>query len=693
MHWADDMVTLTENDLGLRRLHRPRHAATTGSFGPFVYCNYDMAIEITGTFDDLQYIERIHVLDPASQIPYSLKSEFDPGSLTPDYTKVGMFNHQVGGTMKSAHIGEPGTYDENPAIMRRDPDDATAADFFKPSSGFEKCVVEDWGGVEFEFDLILTPTQDAWTALAEWNETAYDSSDPLSDPSFTTTYLDQHGFPGHSEVNADNTHLLGRLTRIGYPDGRYVDIRYKDEWTPIQLYSSWERHYQIDTITASSGEVLTFTYLPNQQSGQWVVSSVTNSDGQTASYSYSNGHLSGVSRSDGTQSTISIASDALSGSSTIDISDPTARPGHRNKKIYVSNLASGTGTYFSFPVNMLKMIENGEGEVAFAAVQLNDYSQNHANLSNYTYHGGGRLARLVPAGNLNFSAFGSNYFRMVADFEPGWEISVDANNEIQVSGTEQPATIHHSSDKFQSLGNQYESTVESSGKLVFYEYENGWVVRAWYTDDSFEAWCRDEDGRVTRYRDRNGNVRKFEYAECGGCKKMLVGLTDHPSNEETQSYYSQTRTYDRCATNDVVTSEYAVYQWEYEEDYNGLGKTKMVSYTDPLGNKWECSYNNDGLLSRVDIPNTTAGSGQVSSGYLYTYTTNGQLKKVVSPEGDEVEYIYDSKFRLISTLYDDASTETIEYFNGTDGYSLPSRKLDRNGTLTTFVYDGADSAD
>ncbi|WP_197455952.1 RHS repeat protein [Stieleria neptunia] len=686
MHWADDMTAFNENDLSVRRVMRSRNHSQFSSFGPMMFCNWDMALEISGTFNTVGYLDTINVRDPLAQIPYSLRPDIDMAAIPIDWSKLGQFSPKQPGFVKDAAIGDldPNNPPTDDIELRRDTETITGSNFCVPL--VNQCVVENWIGAEFTFELLISPTEEVWDELAAWNEDAYGNGDPGSDGTLTESYLLNNGYPGSTLTDPDNTHLLGRLTKIQFPDGRSAEISYK-EWTPFDLYSSWERLFQIDTVTADSGETLSFTYGGSQVGGQWVVTGITNSDGQSVTYSYSGGKLTGVSRSDGTSSSFTYGTDSASGTSTVEIDDPVAEPGHRSKTVFLSSIVAGSSSYFTFPANLIRMITNPSDEATFAAVQVVDYSQpNGQRLSNYTYLGGGRLARLLPHGRIDMSS--GVYRRVATNYETGWAMSVDTNDDIQVTGTEEPATSHQINDPYLAVGSNFNSTIKPNGVLQYHDYEDGWKVRTWFSDETFETWCRDEYGRVTRYRDRNGNVQKYEYGSSGGCTKMYVGLTDNPSNVESATAYGVTPTYDRCATNDVQTSEYAVHQWIYDDDYNSSGKVKLTAYINPLGKQTDLSYNSDGLLSQIQQPADSSGGTRPTT--TYTYYSNGQLKTVTDPETNVVEYFYDSLDRLTSILYDDGTSHRYAYHASGNGYLLLSKSTDRAGTVTSYTYDAAD---
>ncbi len=72
------------------------------------------------------------------------------------------------------------------------------------------------------------------------------------------------------------------------------------------------------------------------------------------------------------------------------------------------------------------------------------------------------------------------------------------------------------------------------------------------------------------------------------------------------------------------------------------------------------------------------------------YDSQGRLDTVTDPLDHEVQYFYDFRHRLISTLYDDGSTFRRIY--GTTGSStaLLVKTIDRVGVVNTFDYDDAD---
>jgi YD repeat-containing protein len=280
-------------------------------------------------------------------------------------------------------------------------------------------------------------------------------------------------------------------------------------------------------------------------------------------------------------------------------------------------------------------------------------------------------------------------------YKAGWSIDPVLYNGVPTGNYEFSGTLE---DDYPVHGGTLEdlthgrpsTVIDSSGHEVEYVYDETAPgqphIRTNYTDGTFEAYCYNSRRQVTRYRDREGNVTWTTYDAQGRRIQVEEGLRDSASNVDNPDPYGGS-TYDRCATDDVQTNEYAVTQWEYHgSGQNGEG---LVSKEiDPLGNETDYEYDAQHRLVKITEPADVAEGTRPET--TFTYDSLGRLKTVTDPAGDVVEYFYDFRHRRISTLYDDGSTEKVVY--GTTGTSagLVEKTIDRRGVVTTYEYDDAD---
>ncbi len=676
MHWADDIVPRIRGDIGVRRFHRPRFSACGSSFGPMVMSNWDLRLYFHlyyGGDTSVGYTQ-IYVRDPIAQTPYRLNhisyGTYNEGGHNLLAADKGKFVPQTAGTIKEAWVG-PELPDSN-TVWDYNPQASSinSSNFFLAHEDVRTATMTGWDGVVYEFELMKIPDQTAWEQVLDQQ------------------WLYMNGLPGYSQAayygsEIYNYVIQGRLTKITIPGNRSYTISYKS-WTPMEIYDSWERVWQIDTITSETGQTLTYTYGAQTVAGQWAVSNIANSNGKSASYTYTNDYLSQVTRSDGTTSSFTNGFDSVANAASIEFDDPAAENGHRKKTILLSSSSAGTsGFYFAGSMNLIRSVVNAAGEVAYASIPVMNYSApSGQGLSVFNYVGGGRMMRNVPAGGANLNATGA-FWRWSSYMEGGWQMSVN-NGAMEFTGdAESPIAVHESTGLWGTLGNLYPTTVDERGLTQTHEYDNGWLVRTNYSDGSFETWCRDGSGRVTRYRDRNGNVTKYAYHSSGALSLKEVGLTDHPSNVDVPpTQYGSGTPYDYCATNDVQTADHAVYQWTYNAD------GQLLASIDPLTNQTDYNYDAQDQLIEIKAPQVTGESGRATT--TMTYHPSGKLKTMTDPVGTVIEYFYDGQDRLISTLYDDGTTDRTEYETGTNGFGLPAKTIDRLGVVTTYEYDAAD---
>ncbi|MEM1071102.1 MAG: hypothetical protein AAGI63_19505, partial [Planctomycetota bacterium] len=110
--------------------------------------------------------------------------------------------------------------------------------------------------------------------------------------------------------------------------------------------------------------------------------------------------------------------------------------------------------------------------------------------------------------------------------------------------------------------------------------------------------------------------------------------------------------------------------------------------TDPLGNETDYAYDTSDRLNKITGPAENIGGTRPET--TFVYDAQGRLSKVTDPLGYETQFFYDSRNRLISTLFDDGTTAKTTYGTSGNGIGLPVKTIDRNGVVTTYAYDAAD---
>ncbi len=671
MHWGDDIRTMGSGPGSgagcgtvLRRIHRPRHIALASSLGPGVFTNFDIRLVAESSSPDMTYLDFL-VRDPFAAIPYSM---YDASDVYDDQgNRLYIIGTKLTDLAGKARMLKIGAFTSNSqisdfSVAPADPEnDVTSSNYYFAFNGWDTAELECYDGGKMTFDILRIPDHETWNVVLGY--------DPLDE---------NNVYPGYTEARYGggffNEKLIGRLTSVSGAAGTYT-VTYKQP-TVTEVFNSFDYLHQIDTVTGPDGTVMTFQY----NGGDPKITSVTSSDGQTATYQYTaGGFLSSVAYADSTTASFTHSGDASTGLAEIAFDDHRAPEGHQKKKAYVTGIVAGMSgndiLYYNGAVNLVRVIANEADEVVYANFGLSDVGEGQTIL---VYEGGGKLRAFRETFNL--SQQNGYRRRFINEVDDGWQIDITGGG-FNYTGTEQDAYAF----KTYSATNMLSSTVgyiQTPTSVQLYNFDDDGVFGiVGYLDGSFESTYRDEKKRPLRFRDRQGRVTKYEYNTDGMMTKKMVGILEDPSNGNGIDPYSGGAAYDPNPTNDIQTADYAVYQWQYNTD------NRITKYIDPLGNETDYAYDTNGRLTTVTKPATNIGGTRPTIGY--TYDTSGLVKTVTDPVGDVIEYFYDSQDRLISTLYDDGTTDRIFYVASGNGEGQVEKLVNRMGVVTTYAYDSS----
>lgn len=503
-------------------------------------------------------------------------------------------------------------------------------------------------------DSSLTPTNSSHPTAAYVSLQAYDGSEVLFK-------LFDIGVTGSR---------TGKLAKTTSSTGATTTVAFKT-WSSADLAASPTRAFQIDTVTDRFGKQLTFSYSSTQVSGGWVVSSIATPFGGSVTYTYQNGKLYQAGLLSGATATFTPGTDSTSMTSTVAIDDPTADPGHQHKTVYLSAQGStnGYGYYVTIPLNGIRMMTNDDGEVAYLSVRNTASDQLH-------YEGGGR-AKWLGSSTLNLN---TSYM------QPGWSFGgggTGYGGSTSFNGTLDPMQYQHSDASSGASATNTEVYDEAGHVTTYVSDDKSRTIFVKHSDGTFEAYCYDDFSNVTRYRNRLGQVTLSTYDSLGRKIEEEVGLVDNSATNS--SGYNDLTNYNRCATDDVQTADYAVRSWEYVASGNP-GAGMLAAEIDWLGNRRDYYYDTSGRLSEIKEPPMVANGARASTLYSYSSTT-GALATVTDPDGQVTSFTYDSAGRLTTTTYADTSTEVTVY--GTSGTAIDRvvKTVDRGGVVTTYAYD------
>ena len=227
---------------------------------------------------------------------------------------------------------------------------------------------------------------------------------------------------------------------------------------------------------------------------------------------------------------------------------------------------------------------------------------------------------------------------------------------------------------------------DDQGLVRSHEYgSNGQIYFTRFSDSTFEAFCYNDQGQITRHRDRLGRVTRNSYDARGNLLLKEVGLQDDPSNVTGDSNGADYggETYNRCALDDVQTPEYATYQWEYFPAGHA-NQFLLSAQIDANGNRTDYEYDAQQRLTKViQPPDAPAGSRAAT---LFAYDAAGRLQTITDPEGHVTEQFYDGRNRVTQVLYEDGTTERLFYGTGNNA-GLLVKSVDRRNVVTNYEYD------
>ena len=247
-----------------------------------------------------------------------------------------------------------------------------------------------------------------------------------------------------------------------------------------------------------------------------------------------------------------------------------------------------------------------------------------------------------------------------------------------------------------------------------------------------ELWETDELGRVVKYTDAIGCVWEYVYKQKEIKEKTPAGLENHYE-------YNSRKDLIRKTEKDLLTGEERINEYEYDKRH------LPVKVTDGAGNITEYEYREDGELIRKEqgswyweygyeaggrINSVTSGKSGSTERYTekYEYTRNGWIEEWITEKPGAVTTAYQlnafGQVTGVTNALGEKSTRTLNgagnitreqansggfYVYSYDGFGRPieagregekaiqavynrdgsiSKKTDRTGNVTQYVYDG-----
>lgn len=464
-------------------------------------------------------------------------------------------------------------------------------------------------------------------------------------------YMDDDGDGAGLDADA---RLVSETNRMGVET---ISIAYQDEAAGSTALPA----RKIDTVSDRFGNQMTFNYGADV-GGREAISSISFSNGAQVTFHYSGHNLVRAELPDVWRWKNSVASNG--DNVVFSIEDPARGKYQYEMTADYKQIGNGQGVHqvLAQPSGFFKKLTNGDGENVVSV-----FYKPGDNRKQFILRGSDQLCHLdveVPSHSLAF----------YKTFTPGTDY-------LSFSGVIEPT--HQTNGYFSAVDYERswlksaptEYTDETGVQVIqVYDDEHYLTKRTYSSDGSFEAWQRDANKRVTRYRDREGRVTKYAYDALGNKEYEYVGILDVNGT-------------------DIPQPEYAVYRWEHgstvapdlvtrEYSPRNSGSTGSGGQADLYLTEYE--YYPNGMLKKVIESADVAGGDRPTT--QYEYNGFGQITKMTDPLLRETLYDYDDLYRRIQTTYPDGSTEQIQYGSSwKTGLVILSK--DRVNVVTRHIYD------
>ena len=447
----------------------------------------------------------------------------------------------------------------------------------------------------------------------------------------------------------------GRLAQIIDRNGYALQVAYQT-WTPAQLQQAPDLAWQIKTVTDAHGRQLAFQYGAQQVAGRWAVSSVGLPNGTSVSYGYTNGLLTSVAYPDGAASHFTYTPNANSNCTVVGYDDAGAETSHRRKEAYLTNQFSMSVSNRDIyqvtnqSANLIRILINGKGEVAYANYFPDSLTVN-------SYIGDGLVRQIKKSGSST----------QVSHLET-WSYASAAG----LTGTldAQTQTLQYASDDLYRQGTLSNSTDRTGVTKAYLSDADGFPTTVTYSDSTTEKYSYNAFKQVTRFEDRLKRVTKSTYDANGNLTQQEEGILFNGTTDVNQLEYA------------VTSKEYYpagdAHQFLLKADVDANGNRTTYDYTPTPGTTLTH------FITKIKTP-ADAGSGTIDAA-LMTYDNAGHKLTTKDAVGRTSTFFYDSRDRLVKTVFSDGSTEISVYGTSTNENLVVARK-DRQGALTEFAYD------
>ncbi len=467
-------------------------------------------------------------------------------------------------------------------------------------------------------------------------------------------------------------------------DGQNHLVSETDRNFKTTLYSDYNAQHQPQTVTAPSGVITTYTYVPASSPGAggvhtvsvagtlksvsvydsydrpWKITTGTGADAGTVTFLYNTrGDLTSVEDSRGNITTY----DHNLRRQLVDTFHPGSMPGDPDANIH--------HTYN----------DNRDLETTTTA-------RNHTTTFRYT--------RLSKPWKTLFPDPGNP--AQVTDYDLA-DRPTDTTDPTGIVITRELDALGRPWKVRNALFHTVETTFDDDGRITDVKNPLNFTTHTDYTnrnevwkttqpDGFFVEHSYDNEGRPLTLKNRTGTSWTYTYDNYGRAN----GLTSPTSRSTSWTYDSQGRILRR----NEPSGQWTKLLYDSRDRVKGVEFYATSSATTPVGSLASTFDGNGNLLTLTegsavltrtyDRRNAVATfTNALNETFLYRYDANGNLTRLTLPDGKILDYTYDSRDRLSTVTDWAARTTTLSW----DAASRLTQVTRPNGTTRKLFYDAA----
>jgi RHS repeat-associated protein len=277
---------------------------------------------------------------------------------------------------------------------------------------------------------------------------------------------------------------------------------------------------------------------------------------------------------------------------------------------------------------------------------------------------------VAPTSTTDTLTYASSVYTLTDESQVKWKFSSSGVLTSIVAPSGQTVTV---------AGGPPDHVTASNGKQInfTYEYASGYPYRIktiTLPDNRTVSYGYDSTDNLTSVTDLRGGVTHYTYDS----NHLLLTITDPRGNVVVTNTYGD---YGRLASQADALGNTTYYTWTPGGcDDSDVCTDDTSLATDPRGNTWTDTYNSDGLLTSQTDP--IGAQEDYSATYTYDPSTQQPLS-YTDPLGNTVQYSYDSQQNLTQTTLPGSITTSGTY--DTNHHLLSSTS--GRGYTTSYTYD------